>query len=59
MRKVWKTEAQDFTPWLAKEESLSLLRETLNLELELEAVEKDVVPFRAEILCVSATFYTV
>jgi len=39
LREVWRTEAQDFTPWLAKEENLSLLGETLNLELELEAVE--------------------
>ena len=51
LREVWKTEAQDFTPWLAKEENLTLLGETLNLELELEAVEKDVGPFRADILC--------
>lgn len=51
LREIWKTEAQDFTPWLAKEENLSLLGETINLELELEAVEKDVGPFRADILC--------
>ena len=52
LRDVWKTEAQDFTPWLAGEENLgSLLGETINLDLELEAVEKDVGPFRADILC--------
>jgi hypothetical protein len=51
LREIWKTEAQDFTPWLAEEENLSLLGETINLELELEAVEKDVGPFRADILC--------
>jgi len=51
LREIWKTEAQDFTPWLAKEVNLSLLGETINLELELEAVEKDVGPFRADILC--------
>lgn len=51
LRDVWKTEAQDFTPWLAGEENLALLGETINLELELEAVEKDVGPFRADILC--------
>jgi len=51
LRDIWKTEAQDFTPWLAREENLALLGETINLELELEAVEKDVGPFRADILC--------
>jgi hypothetical protein len=51
LRDVWKTEAQDFTPWLAGEENLALLGETINLDLELEAVEKDVGPFRADILC--------
>ncbi len=48
---MWKTEAQHFTPWLAKEENLTLLGDTIGLDLELEAVEKDVGPFRADILC--------
>ena len=51
LRDVWKTEAKDFTPWLAREENLALLGETINLDLELEAVEKYVGPFRADILC--------
>jgi hypothetical protein len=51
LRDVWKTEAQDFTPWLAQEGNLAQLGETINLDLELEAVEKDVGPFRADILC--------
>lgn len=51
LRNVWKTEAQDFTPWLAREENLDLLGEAIGLDLELEAVEKDVGPFRADILC--------
>jgi len=51
LREVWKTEAQNFTPWLAKEENLALLGNTIGLDLELEAVEKDVGPFRADILC--------
>ena len=46
----WETEAGEFTPWLAKEEGLSLLGETIGLELELEATEKGVGPFRADIL---------
>ncbi len=51
LRHEWPTEAQDFTPWLAREENLALLGETLQLDLELEAVEQNVGPFRADILC--------
>ncbi len=51
LRDVWKTEAQHFTPWLAKEGNLVQLGNTIGLDLELEAVEKDVGPFRADILC--------
>lgn len=51
LRDVWKTEAGDFTPWLAGEENLALLGDTIGLELELEAQEKEVGPFRADILC--------
>lgn len=51
LRDIWKTEARDFTPWLAREENLGLLGDTIGLELELEAQEKSVGPFRADILC--------
>ena len=51
LRDVWKTEDQDFTPWLAEEESLKILGDTIGIELELEALEKNVGPFRADILC--------
>lgn len=50
-REVWPTEHSDFTPWLAREENLKLLGDTIGLELELEAQEKEVGPFRADILC--------
>ena len=49
VRDVWKTEAQDFTPWLA--DQLPLLGEAIGRTLELEAVEKWVGAFRADILC--------
>jgi hypothetical protein len=51
LRSVWQTEAGSFTPWLAGEENLSLLGDTVGIDLELEATEKDVGPFRADILC--------
>ena len=51
LRKIWETEAQDFTPWLATEENLSILADTLYMELELEAQETNVGQFRADILC--------
>lgn len=51
LRQIWQTEGQDFTPWLAREENLQMLGEVIGIELELEAQEKDVGPFRADILC--------
>lgn len=51
IRKVWDHEASDFTPWLADDENIGLLGETIGVELEVEAVEKNVGPFRADILC--------
>ena len=54
LREVWETEAQDFTPWLASEDNLPVLADTLHMELELVAVETNVGPFRADILCRNA-----
>lgn len=51
LRSIWTSEDRHFTPWLAQEENLEILGETLGIELELEAQEKDVGPFRADILC--------
>ena len=51
LRDIWEKEDQDFTPWLATEKNLSVLAATLNMELELKAQEKNVGPFRADILC--------
>lgn len=51
LRDIWISEATDFTPWLARPENLSVLGETLSMDLELEAQERAVGPFRADILC--------
>ena len=51
LREAWKSESGDFTPWLAQEENLKLLGEAIGIDLELESQEKEVGPFRADILC--------
>ena len=51
LREVWTDETRDFTPWLAQQENLSILSETLGMELEAETQEQKVGPFRADILC--------
>lgn len=51
LRSIWTSEDRHFTPWLAQSENLEILGEALGIELELEAQEKDVGPFRADILC--------
>ena len=51
LRTAWQHEATGFTPWLACEKNLEVLGETLGLDLELEAQEKEVGPFRADIIC--------
>ena len=51
LRDIWTSEATDFTPWLAQPENLVILGETLGIDLEVEALEKAVGPFRADILC--------
>jgi hypothetical protein len=51
LRDIWLSEASDFTPWLARKENLDILGETLGIDLELEAQERPVGPFRADILC--------
>ena len=51
LREFWDKENRDFTPWLADEENIGLLGETIGVELEVEAQERNVGPFRADILC--------
>jgi len=51
LREVWTSEDKHLTPWLAQAENLELLGEALGIDLQLEAQEKDVGPFRADLLC--------
>ena len=51
LRAVWPSE-RDFSMWLAEEANLAQLAASLGIdELELEATEKNVGPFKADILC--------
>ena len=55
LRNVWLSESGDFTPWLAEEPNISLLADTLGMDLEVEAQEKSVGPYRADIVCKDTT----
>jgi hypothetical protein len=55
LRTYWKKEATDFTPWLAQEENIQLLSETIGVELEVQSKEESVGPFSADILCKDTT----
>ncbi|HEY3780524.1 MAG TPA: DUF4268 domain-containing protein [Fimbriimonadaceae bacterium] len=51
LRQIWTHEARSFTTWLAEEENLKLLSETIGIDLEVQATEQAVGPFRADMLC--------
>ena len=54
LRTVWADEATDFTPWIAEADNLAQLAEAIGFgadDLELESTEKNVGPFRADVLC--------
>lgn len=51
LRDAWTSESSGFTPWLADPDNLKILGDTIGLDLEVEAQEKNVGPFRADILC--------
>ena len=50
LREFFKDEARDFTPWLAEENNLELLGETLGLDIELEDIEVRIGKFSADIV---------
>ena len=49
LRKVWPHEAQSFTPWLAEEDNLALLANTVGLEITLNETESSVGDFNVDI----------
>ena len=50
LRKYWKSENRDFTPWLAEEENIAVLSDALGIELEVEKVEYQLGSFVADII---------
>src|SRR4051812_17051797 len=50
LRDAWPAEDVNFTPWLAQPAHIKLLGDALDIELEVEATEHFVGPFRADIL---------
>lgn len=52
LRELWSGEATDFTPWLAEEENIALLGETLGVHLQVTAVEKQIGSFVADIVAI-------
>lgn len=51
VREYWKDEAKDFTPWLARPDSMKILSDAIEMELEPPfKVEEPVGPFRADIV---------
>ena len=51
LRTVWISEDSDFASWISRSESLAMLGEVLNLELELENMEGWVTPYRGGVVC--------
>lgn len=50
VRKAWPNEATYFTPWLASADGMEMLQDALGMDLEIEATEQFIGPFRADIL---------
>lgn len=49
LRKVWPHEAIDFTPWLAEEDNLALLADSVGLEITVDETESSVGDFNVVI----------
>lgn len=50
VREAWPNEAAHFTPWLASPDGLELLQDALDMDLEVEATEQFIGPFKADIV---------
>lgn len=50
LRTVWPHEALDFTPWLAKEDNISLLSDAIGIDITVESTESSVGAFNVDIV---------
>lgn len=50
LRHFWPDEARNFTPWLAKEENIQELSNTIGIDIEVEATEQFIGNFKADIV---------
>lgn len=51
LRQLWEKEDSDFTPWLAMPENIRAVSDAIGVELEVQAEEHPVGPFKADIYC--------
>ena len=49
LRSVWPHEAHDFTKWLAEEENLKELSDSIGIEIDLEERESSVGSFNVDL----------
>ncbi len=49
LREVWLHEALDFTPWLAKDDNISLLSDAIGIEITIDETESSVGDFNVDI----------
>ncbi len=49
LRSVWAHEANDFTKWLAEEDNLAELSDSIGIEIELEETESSVGDFNVDL----------
>lgn len=54
LRSVWPHEAYDFSKWLAQEENLSLLSNTIGIDIVLEEIESPVGMFSVDLFATEA-----
>ncbi|MCF6464752.1 DUF4268 domain-containing protein [Clostridium sp. Cult2] len=50
LRLVWKNEAYDFTPWLAEEDNMNILGDTIGIDISEISTESPVGGFSADIV---------
>lgn len=49
LRTVWPHEAQDFTPWLAKEENIEILSDAIGIDISINETESSVGDFSLDV----------